>query len=204
MMAVDVDQDDDVLTITGDQGGVSDDIVEIRRSGEEEFRVRADFGNNRLQNRFFEGIEDFIVDLRRGEDSLTIRDINDDDDVDSFTIRMGAGNDTVTIRNVVMGELDLRTDGGNDALIVRNSRFEGDVFVDLGGNAAPPAAARPIPNGDTADIRDSIFEGDELTLDGGPGPADSLFGRRNTVGEDTDVEILRFEIEDFRFDREDD
>jgi hypothetical protein len=185
MMAVDVDQDGDTLIITGDDGGVSADVVEIRGLDEERFRVTADFGNG-VATRRFEGIEEFIIRLGADADILTIRDIEDDDDVDRFDIRMGAGEDQVTIRNVVAGELDLRTDGGVDAVTIRNSRFEDDVDIRLGGAA------------DTLDIRGSRFEGDQLSLNGGAG-ADTVSGGRNTVDEDTDVDIVNFETDTFGF-----
>src|SRR5205085_9073576 len=76
-------------------------------------------------------IHDIIIDMRGGDDQVTIDDGDNNIAEDDLKITTGSGNDTVTLRNFrVVDDLIISTGSGDDVVTLKCVEVQGNVNID--------------------------------------------------------------------------
>jgi hypothetical protein len=156
------DLDDGTLTIEGTDRR---DIVVVEESGRN-IVVTFNGDTERFRASRVENIE---VDLKGGNDQLTVRGIGRNADIDDLSIDTGDGNDQVTLTDVTVEEdIEIETGAGRDRVTLTNVRAD---RVDI----------------DTGDGRDDVtltnVRTEELEIDTGDGDDRVVITRSRFSGE---------------------
>ena len=94
-------------------------------------------------------IHDIIIDMRGGDDQVTIDDGDNNIAQDDLKITTGSGNDTVTLRTFrVVDDLTISTGPGDDKVILDSSiGVSGNVNIDTGPGTDVVCVPGPFSEG---------------------------------------------------------